>query len=448
MDSSSFTADLFLRQMLSQPLGIVAAVLATIFLLWLMSSERWMWWVLGVLIAASTLGPFKGADGTWYPPPPPLDQLVIYGRAMTGFILGIVLLALIYRLMKDQRYHAPTVSIAITLLYGVLCFRHVLGGAWVEGFARLAVYGLVFITFGFIIPSMLWSIERVRSALWSVVVAAIFFASLQFYIMLLDYNQGTVQGRWFGTTITPNSAAMVVALLLPAPLGSALLKSYKRSLRIALWATSGFLIIVLLLTNSRGGALTAIVSILFLFRIQLGRFLFFIVPLVLGIYLVLSYAGYQADEFERLLSTENTRQGVYAFMFKEWLSAPVFGSIESGWRVSENGYLGVLVRSGLFGGFLMLIVLLLGLQLVVRAIRVRAKLGPDAFLVDIAIAGLTAFAANNLFEATFFSNLSQSIFLMYLYIAILDAAVRLSTTPQGMPVALSSQRLQPSLRFT
>ncbi len=429
-----------LVRMVSNPKGavIAAAVVGTFFAL--LFSPRWLWWALAGMLATSTLAPYVGHDDKWHQPVAPLDQVVLYGRALTAMMLLASLAGLITYPFRSQQWRVPPASVAFFSLHLLLCVRQFFGGSPQEGASRLAIYALVFLAFGILVPSLIGSTQDLRRLVRSLGLAALGFALLNVLTMALGYHYGFVHGRWFGLTGNPNAAAMVSALLLPASVGMAMLKSEAKLWRLTFWVTSGVLVFVILLSESRGGALTAIVGMIFLFRTQLGSLIFVLVPLTVVLIIVLGWAGYETYHFNRFASTDNTRESAFLFMIDQWLSSPVFGSA-SGWGVGENAYLGVLVRTGIIGGLVMIVVGFVILTLMARAILNRNAMGQDAATVDIAVGGLMAVAANSMLEATFFSNLNQTIFIIYLYLAVLDSVCRVA------PTASPTHRVPPEPSF-
>ena len=116
-------------------------------------------------------------------------------------------------------------------------------------------------------------------------------------------------------------------------------------------------------------------------------------------------------------------------MLNDWLENPIFGSA-GGMRVRENAYLATLQRLGMIG---LVILAVLGAFLsreMGRAFRNRKNLGPYGIFSDVAIAGIAAIAANSLVEATFFSNLNQTVFASYVYLVMLGCAAQMSATMQ------------------
>ena len=425
--STSELAIARLGDLLQNPALLGLIVLSAVAVVAAILSEKGRWAVFGLLIASATVSFRTDMLGNWLRPPAPLDQLVLYGRSITGALLIAVFAGALIERIRSPSSGSPTVALLIIALHALLCFKYIVFGNIIDGAVRFATYASVFFVFGLAIPSQLNSVILLRRLLWSMGLAAIGFCLLQVAVMFLDFEAGSFSGRWFGTTNNPNQAAIACALLLPATLGLASLKSQKQWLRLCMWSVAAMLIIILIMTKSRGGALTAAIGLLGFFRVRLGSGIFLLVPLVMLIYLLSGWFGLEGESFERLTSTEDTRSGSLQLMLEQWLESPLYGTLDRGWHVGENGYLGVLVRTGLFGGALLIAIIYSAVKLMAQALRVRPALGDDAVLVDVGIGGLLAFAANNMLESSLFANLTAAIFLQYLFIALLYGTVRVGT---------------------
>jgi len=411
----------------------VTFVFGTVFLVAFFSamrSDRWREWALGGLFFISMCAPATDFFDQWIRPPFPFDSLVLYARAITGITLGLSIVA--FLLIPRQPLGRPVSAAAVTLLclQLLLCLRAASAGLLGEGLARSFTYLAIFLCFVVLLGNLIRTPDDLRRVIRYLAVGLGIYCVVTAAFMLVGWHRGFESGRWFGITGNPNHNGMVIAIFLPAVVGLAFCPMETKRWRFTWIGVAAFAAIPLALSGSRGGMLSAGIGLVMLFRFKLGRLVLLAVPLMLGFYLANVFLGGESTAtFERLGDFNGeTRLYVWREMFQDWLASPIVGHA-GGMRVRENAYLATLQRLGLIG---LAVLLLLG-PLIVRdslaIIRGQKRLGPYSILGNVPIAGISAIAANSIVEATFFSNLNQTVFASYIYLTLLSAAANMAATP-------------------
>lgn len=418
-----------LAQLAGSPTLVLAALMGAALFLVALISDRSRHFAIGAMLFVSMCAPATDYFDQWLRPVFPFDMLVLYGRPIVASMLVLATLTLALRInVSDQKkFSTSPMALAMIALQLALCFRLVTRGAVGEAFSRGAIFGMLFFSMGVLVCSSIRTPADLRLVCRYLATALGLYTAASLIMMAAGYHQGMVQGRWFGLTGNPNHNAIVVAIFLPAALGLMMSPNETKRHRIVWASIATGSALPLLLSGSRGGVFTAIIGLLLVFRRHIGKLIFVLAPLACIAYLAAAFVAEDPDVLNRynIAGASNTRTAVWEGMLKDWLTNPIFGSAGA-FGVAENAYLGTLQRLGLVGlALLMMLAIQIG-RGIVAAHRNRANLGPDQIFTDVAIAGIGAIAANSMFEATFFSNLNQTVFAIYLYFSLLGAAGRVS----------------------
>lgn len=377
--------------------------------------ERRRWISIGLLLFVAIPSPAVDFFGNWMAPPAPLDQMVIHARSATAMLLALLAVVLLVQGLSNQDRHVPRVLWWFLAMQVLLCLRHIVGGNHGEATGRLGVYVLVFLALG-VGLSRVWSRGRhLAEPFKAIVFAAVLYALANSFIMVVAWDAGFRQSRWFGITGNPNHAGRVAALFLPAMLAVASFRGIRSPIRWGVLFTIALLIVQTMLTGSRGAILTCLIGVAFYYRVRLGRMLLAAVPLCILTMIILSFSGETGQDLSRLTSTQNTRGEVFAGGLDRFLSNPMFGSTGGGFFFIENGYLAVAMHTGILGVGILIGLTTAGLMLTLEAVRARSSMGSYAPFSDAAVGGVAALAASNMVEATLLANLSQTVFVVYLY---------------------------------
>ena len=276
--------------------------------------------------------------------------------------------------------------------------------------------------------SALWFFSRMRVSsarspheIWEPII----WASFGFLgINLLQYaiNPAATMilgGRFNGVTSNPQMFALSTAVVVPT-----LLFEYNHPRRtlprwivLICFLALAFMVIQ---TGSRLALLLSAFSVLMFYRLRIGQFAAFILPLI-GLALVstmISEAPLMAED-ARILSTENTRGDVWVALWSKLLQYPLFGApLPPGGRVGfgESSYLGPAAAIGVMGLVLTVAVALWVGRVIVRLMDVERRNGWNP-LTALPLAILSTSLLGSLFEASLVGTFTFPVIMM-LYAAI------------------------------
>lgn len=428
-----------LFDLLANPLFVLPGSVVLVLFAWAFSTQRLRPYSIGFVVFVSTAAPNTDFFGRWIQPAKPFDLLALHGRSATAVLLVVsAAIALLARPTR-QLQRMPRLATALLVLQLALSLRQALGANFAEGISRGLIFFLIYATFGRAVYSHLVTVVDVQAVCRAIASALLLYVATTLGLMLVGYGSALEGSRWFGITGNPNHNAMVIALMLPAVLGLAVTSTEPKKWRIVWYTTAAASMLPLLLSGSRGGVLTAAVGVITLFRVKLGGLIVAIVPIVLGVFLTAQWfgGGDNGNPLRRFKfnTSNNTRQHVWQGMIDDWLQNPFLGSAGA-FGVAENAYLGVLQRLGLVGLCIMLVAGGMFLHAAYHAQRHRRMLGPWEIYSHVATAGVMAILANSMFEATFFSNMNQTVFVLYLYLVMIEACAR-TDPPLAAPSSLN-----------
>lgn len=245
------------------------------------------------------------------------------------------------------------------------------------------------------------------SALWT------FCCSVQFVINpeLLLNNQG----RFWGLLANAQHAAVLISGFAVVALWLILNDSQKRTrpLWIALLAIN---MLFLVWTGSRTGALMFVIGTAGVLYARIGKFVLFlpVAALMLWGLFALAEALQIGANLERLVSTEDTRQGVWSAMLQNALENPLIGV---GWGEdtggSENSYLGGFAAYGIVYFALISSLLLGSIFMCIRMTLSRKLLPPDQRpLIDLVCAYCAMYLSGAMFEGYILARSSSALMMM------------------------------------
>jgi len=410
----------------SDPIAAAVGFVLLVTYISALRSDRWREWAIGSLLFVSMCAPATDYFENWLRPAPPFDKLVLYGRPITAILLSSSIFALLLLPRPPRRIPLSAAAIALFTLQLLLCARSASAGIYAESLARAITYGAIFYCFVVLLTSLIQSADDLRRVIRYLALALGLYSLATTALMLVGWDRGFEHGRWFGLTGNPNHNGMVIAIYLPAVVGLALCPAETKRWRMIWICIAAFVAIPLALSGSRGGMLSAAVGIMMLFRLKLGRLIFVAIPLFFGFYFASTLLDGGSKTFERLGDFQGeTRLYVWQEMISDWLTSPIIGNA-GGMRVRENAYLATLQRLGLIGLGVLTLIGLYIFRDAFQTIRKRQNLGTHTILSDVPIAGISAIAANSIVEATFFSNLNQTVFASYIYLVLLGATAKLT----------------------
>jgi hypothetical protein len=365
----------------------------------------------------------KYADNTLIQP---LQSIREYSRpACLAIALAIAVRAIF--LPRGERQRLLTAGcvtfFAFTLYYlAMLAFfadipRAVLGALSVTAVLLAFVGGL-----GRLMQPGAGDYDYVRMFVW----AGTLFVIANLAQLALGYSSAIIRGRMGGISGNPQQFAAtccVFAIIFAhlfsiSPIGS----PRKWAGAIAL----GILLLFVLWSGSRTGALCTIISMLAYFRTRIGRIALLgivVAPVLLVLVNLFAESTWGTDRF---LSGTDTRTGVWLQAIDGFLRSPVIGELatlgDDGVSHVESSYLRALTTMGIVGGGLLLVVvaaMLLGAYRAWRIGRARPDLSP---LADLIIASTAFTLVSNAFEGfmfgllTFFVVFTYALFAMTAYV--------------------------------
>lgn len=410
--------------------GLIGLALGLVLVVQANRSPRLAWLLFSLCCFAASLGKFR--DEFVLEPPPlvfPLQQLRDNGRP-----LAIVLLALVFMVgQKAQNgWRQQLVPQAVRYLFVVQIV--VLIKTLLYGDPEFAI--LAILTFGFVVytvklgPSRwLQNDEAFRLAVWSIAMVAIIFMLVNAYQALFDRHPITfVQGRFLGTTGNPLHATVLLASTVPCFVF--MIESSPKWLWNKIFWIFGLLCTVyaLFLTGSRTGVLMSAISILFFYRQKPTALLRLGLVIGVALIIILPTIGIDISSLDaadpavadRFTSTDNTRAGPWAAMWRAFTTYPVFGAPLRGSRIiyGENSWLGAGANLGIMGLFPLILFGVSCMQTIVK-ISQLSKRNPSYFLqASTVVAGLTSLLIGSIFEAFLLGNLSFALLVLLTYLLL------------------------------
>lgn len=415
-------------KILTDPMGIMVllAMCGLAMMVVITDSGRWYALTLAIFaICCSTPSSKYMPQGPFFAP---LQFMRTWSRPI-AFISLLILFACLVRFDRGPRRRLMPASFWMFLFFQLAgCFRLLL-------IPNLALRGLSAAVFVILIALVLsgslapglQSLRGSARAVWAVAGCGICFVGCSLFQYSMAPYMVQHQGRLFGMTANPNYAAYLLAFTIPSM--CYLLIRRKQGI----WVTFSSILfgisvplaaLCLLWTGSRGGMLTAIVSLVVFFHRRLGRFAIAAAGcVVVGLFL----APYFADAFGivgRFFGETNTRAAVWQAMLQSIMQNPIFGHISdnanvySGLNTGECGLLMSISLFGIVGSIpLWLTFALLGRELL-QLYRIRRAIPETNDLVDLAMAFWCGLFVASLFEAFILSYFTNAMFITYTFFVI------------------------------
>lgn len=261
-------------------------------------------------------------------------------RAEAHLALGILLTVIVFATGRAQINRIPGQGLfvlAIVLFSGLMQFIHLPSEApYTLGFAFATIPCMLFAC-----PSMCNSYEACLKLLRTIMVVSVAWTvccSVQFIINPKLLVNGT--GRFWGMTANAQGAAMLVAPFAITALWL-LLHDPNKKLRLLWVGLVGINLLFVGWTGSRTGLLMTVTGALFILYNRLGKVVL-LLPFAALMTIGLSFLAEELQigkNLERIVSTEDTRHGVWARQLYMISESPIIGV---GWEetnASESSYL-------------------------------------------------------------------------------------------------------------
>jgi O-antigen ligase len=407
---------------LLSPVGLAGALAALILALAALSSRGCRWAMLALALWMTTFGLTATAEEAsltnhvlWGP----LELLRHNGRLLASGMLIVLLLASIFAGRGWRFRLIAGAAVAFLALEFAYCARLFASGLTVRAASSVAVFLLIFIILSRGVSAWLQEPKHALALLRSVALAGMIFAGVNALQLLINPQNASWDGRLNGTAGNPQHMAIDTISFLPAILFLLLRKGESKALRAALAGCLGLMAIMLGLTQSRTGALMAVVAVVVMFRRRLGKFLAVAVIGCIATFvamLVFPDAPVHADRF---VSMEDTRSAIWGTLIGEFASHPIFGIINGEPGIRESSYLSIAARLGIVGLMPMLFMIVLALLGLRKLSGLRQMLGENEFIVDVVTAGLASLAVAALSEGFVLGTLTLQVYMIYLYFALM-----------------------------
>jgi hypothetical protein len=400
------------------PVGLIGLTLLIALTFVLMAAPRWRWLVVGLLLYASTL---SFTEAPWFKPVLmfPLEQIRYQGRGLT---MGLMFALLLPALTAARGWRTRLILAATWAFFAfevLFSFRVLVGGQRERAIFGLMIYVLTLSTLAVGIARWLQDVTDVHRLLRGIAFGAGLFVLGTAMQLLRDRSQVIWQGRLFGVTGNPQHFALAAALFL-GPLCYLVVQRTEPVLwRVFSGAVAGVLVIFLIWTGSRTGALMAAVQFLLLFRLRLGRLA--ALAIVVGIFVLLGLQWFSEglDSASRLVSTENTRRLIWQELLEEFARHPILGAMGQELGGGESSYLTVAARLGLFGLIPLAVTFTLAVAGAFQLRRVKRHLANYKLLADMVTASMGCLAVGALFEAYLIGMISVAVCFVYIDLALL-----------------------------
>jgi hypothetical protein len=214
----------------------------------------------------------------------------------------------------------------------------------------------------------------------------------------------------------------------------------KRPLKWICAVMIGILGLWIIWTGSRTSVLTAMVGLVFTYRLRIGRLALLGLAAGTVLLVAMSFFVESTDTVERLTSGTNTRAAVWQVSLSEFMGSPIFGTMPLGYESgSESSYISALANMGLIG-ILALMVPFGSMALgALRALRLRAMRPDLGAQCDFYVGMVAALLVINAFEAFAFGVLTLPVMIMYSVFALdgfLAEHEALASAGYGLPASV------------
>jgi hypothetical protein len=347
----------------------------------------------------------------------PLHAFRALTRPISFALMSLAILAVIGIPRPDR---GGAIGFSSVSLYAFQIFYAVQLMLFVEplkGFLALASMTLMLVVCGVGFGKSMQDVQSTIRTLSVFFWVSAAFVAINLLQLTIGGSAALVSGRFVGISGNANQAGAICAVLMLCcayffnePLSS-------RFQRLAAVFLLGVLGLLLAWTGSRASALAGVVGILAMYRLRLGR-LALAGILVSGIVVIgFSLVAEDTSAASRLLSTENTRAGVWGQAWSDWVSSPIFGVMPLG---EESGVESVPLRAlasmGILGGILFLIPVLSILASLPRALWVGRARPELRALSDLYVGAMSCMLTTFLFEGYLFGVLT--FFVMFTYVML------------------------------
>jgi hypothetical protein len=414
-------------RVLATPTGFVALAILVALGFAVALAPRSKWYVLGAMFFASTLAV---TSQEYFRPVLifPFEQMRQQGRGITLGLMIALLLPALTALRGWRQTLLPAAAWMYLAFEIILCMRLGIGGLPERAVFGLMVFLMTFAVMAFGLSRWLQDISDTHRLFRGITFGAGLLVGVTAILLLRDRSQVIHAGRLWGATGNAQHLAVASALFLGPVTYMVIQRTEAKVWRLFAGAVAALLVILLVWTGSRTGALMAAVQFPLLFRLRIGKLLGF--ALVGGIFLLLGLLFFPEgfEGADRLVSVQNTRAEVWQRLIEDFKRSPILGGVGDDVSVGESSYLSIAGRMGLVGVIPFAVLLFLGVREIYRLHRVRRLLGDYVLLADMVTAGLATLAAGAFFEGYLMGTLSIGVFFIYFYLTLMGFLVELGNS--------------------
>ncbi|HWB53088.1 MAG TPA: O-antigen ligase family protein, partial [Tepidisphaeraceae bacterium] len=367
------------------------------------------------------------------PPIFPLQQFRQQGRPLTVSLTILLLIALIRSPGGSRRKYLIGGAVWFFVFELLTACRLMVGGDFARGGPEIPVFSLLFLTLALALARSIQTWDDCLGLIKTLAATGICFAFLNVCQFLAHPGDVTRGSRFEGTTSNAQHAACYCAMLMLPVLYLLIRPGRSKFGRIAMVIGFTVLLVMELWTGSRTGLLMTITGVGLLFRARLGRLagagivVAFLVILVVNV--TANVWGSHVIS-AHLISTLDTRSGVWRNLLNSFAANPVFGELSHGeLGVGENSYLSAAARFGVLGLIPLGISMLLVVMALVRLQRVSKNL-PDKMLADLVIAAMAQIYVGAMFEGYLLGTLAMEQYMIYTYLAIIAFLLEYAEAPK------------------
>ena len=393
------------------PYGFLGIMLIIPFFMLMLYSGKFRFLVLAMAICLGTFG----MQNEWIRTPLPLglEHFRTDGRYISLIMMALLSISLMIKTSRVGRVSS------VLIIYFIFELMMTIRDGFSQPIDRSAigafVFFLVFLIYGVLLGRSESNQGGSKFIIYSLVWGGIGFAFFSLLSYLISPSSAVHGGRFIGVTPNAQASAVILALASIASL-YAIHTSENKKISLLYVATAFLLFGLLLWTGSRTGMLTLIVGVLFYYRTRLGRLMWGIALLAVGVLLWSYIFPESVDAISRLASTENTRAVTWANDIKNFSENMMLGN---GSRLyAESSYIACASNYGLYGLSVFALFICLCLYTIFQQINLGRKNSAFENEINISVALLGSLLVAGAFEAILIVYYSYYMFVVYGALAV------------------------------
>lgn len=412
----SYYLDVFLA-MLTSPLG-AAGLLGLIALAVSSVTVPNMRWVLVVAAVYFATLPLIDTRRQYLPLAFPMEQFRQFARPMIYLFMTLLLLPLVTTTRGWRRVILPLPLLLFFIFELTICLRLLTFGGELRGILSLLSYVLLILTLGLAVSRSLQSFEDLYKLIWCLSWIGGLVVLGTVYQLIVNRTPIISGSRLTGVTGNPQFLGILIAYTLPFTAHLLTRPSGKKWIRPLLIAQVTLMVVMLIWTGSRTGALSTAVGLMIAFHRRLGRFLIAGVLVLVAVLLVMPYFEGSSEIASRLLSTVDTRAGVWPTLLRNIRENFWFGAAREMFETHESSYLSILGQFGIIGSLPFIAAMFALAYQMVQMYRLRRFLGTESGLVDLITGVWGAVAVSSAFESLLVGVITFPILMIYTFFMV------------------------------